>query len=722
MQQTLPPTTDRVPHAEPITAPVTGPRHPAFEAWFAGSRIIHDGAPLVCYHGTAADFSVFKAHQPVTVYRLNGEAITRIDSWDVDGDWSRRPEGFHYGALVDAQTMGAEAALRFRMREAASLSPRAPDPSDDTERRLTDLRRIVGGTFTHTIETQATGDGHYFTPDQSYSFVRDIGRHDAGRVMAVYLSIRNPIYLNAAQIETAGMADRVAHYRTLGHDGAIFADYPDDLTRRGWNGASQIVAFDAHQIKSVWNVGTFDPGNPDIRFRRDEAAALATPPTLAAPRAPNPFTFPGASPFGAGVRARLPASAVARDVPPAPAIAPALAEEAARAQRAAAFQAWFADSAIRHADGRPRVLYHGTATDFTAFRPSRGTPSDPGWYGSGIYLTADAELASAYAGDIGNPIDADAARTDHGPRVIAAYAALQNPYHWPQGRCAATTVAEAQAIRAELEAAGYDGVVVGNAYADPEVAPHWEVVAFHPAQVKSVYNVGTFDPTVADMRYARSPDPLEVAKAPGADRHVAGTLRTQTEGFRRWFGASRVVQDGQPQMVYHGSGAEISAFDLARAGDHSARLGDVAFFTSSPRVASGYAVHLDQNAELVALTEETRLLREQWAEVRALHGADTAAYRAAETAYWTVADRRSTLAAAIHRFEAPITGANVLAAFLALDNPLEVDAGGQLSRKDGLMARAIAQAHVEGRDGVIVRNVLDHATPATRELSDVFVV
>ncbi|WP_454727728.1 MULTISPECIES: ADP-ribosyltransferase-containing protein [Cupriavidus] len=732
---------DISPNIAPDPAPLgTAAPGTAFDRWFAGSRIVGaEGAPLPVYHGTTADFSVFVAHAPVAVFRLDGIEITRLDSWDVEGetagmvgtaDWSRRPEGFHYGALSDALSLGAEAALAMRTAEAARMLPRdMADPSDDTARRLADLRRLVGHALTQTTESRPSGDGHYFTPDPAYSYVRDIGHHPGGRVLPVYLSIRNPVYLNASQIESAGTAWRVAQYRAQGYDGAVFTQNLQDLTRRGWHGATQIVAFDAHQIKSVFNLGTFDPATPDIRFRRDDAQPLPAPPKV--------FTLP--LPFGSstlarhGVRASgpRPAAPLSSAVPQGgaravggPANELALSEQAA--QRAAAFAAWFGESAVRRPDGLPRILFHGTTADFTVFRAAAGTAADPGWYGTGIYLTADPETASAYAGDIAaDSVAGTDAQGAGAPRVIAVYVALQAPYVWPAERPAATTPEAARAIRAELEAAGHDGVVVPNRYAEGDAAAHWEVVAFSASQVKSVYNVGTFDAREDDLRYARGAAVLpEAGAGGGADAGLAdvGTQRTDTRAFRDWFGASRVTRDGAPQVVYHGRTSDFARFDLTRAGEFGDRFADAAFFTSSPRVASGYAVRLMRNAEFAAVIEELDASRQRWASSAVEDGVNSARYRAVKAAHDAVNARREAIAASLHTFEAPSTGANVMAAYLSLQDPLEVDAGGQLYFRDRVTGNAIDQAIAEGRDGVIVRNVLDFASAETREPADVFVV
>ncbi|MGE8453744.1 MAG: hypothetical protein ACN6OP_24680, partial [Pseudomonadales bacterium] len=91
---------------------------------------------------------------------------------------TRRPQAFYFGALA------------MREREADRMAsyrgaPRTNDPADDTVRRPTDLRRPIGRMLTPTTEVRPSGDGHYFTPDVGYSFIRDIGARDAGRVMPV---------------------------------------------------------------------------------------------------------------------------------------------------------------------------------------------------------------------------------------------------------------------------------------------------------------------------------------------------------------------------------------------------------------------------------------------------------------------------------------------------------------------------------------------------------
>ena len=74
--------------------------------------------------------------------------------------------------------------------------------------------------------------------------------------------------------------------------------------------------------------------------------------------------------------------------------------------------------------------------------------------------------------------------------------------------------------------------------------------------------------------------------APGAK---GATL--DNPAFAKWFGQSKVVDDtGEPQVMYHGSNADVQAFDLAKSGQGIGHADESAIFlTSDPKLAGGYA-------------------------------------------------------------------------------------------------------------------------------------
>jgi hypothetical protein len=145
--------------------------------------------------------------------------------------------------------------------------------------------------------------------------------------------------------------------------------------------------------------------------------------------------------------------------------------------------------------------------------------------------------------------------------------------------------------------------------------------------------------------------------------------------FREWFGDSKVIDaEGQPLRVYHGTGEDIETFDarLSRRQQKTDAPLFASFFSSDPSVASGYA-------------------------------------------------RRGR------------AGANVVPAYLSLQNPLEVDGAGNgfhavpspiegrvysrryqqdidVQKGDHVDINTLAlMASAQGYDGMIVRNVFDAA-------------
>lgn len=256
--------------------------NPAFSKWFSESKVVDEaGQPLVVYHGTNRDVRQFVPHSSQPVYYADGLEIPRADSWNMGDTRTNMPEGYHYGALGDAVQLGPEEALRMRTKEAA------PYPSGpDTQRLLSDLQRLQGRAVTMRYEQRPTGAGSYFTPDKNYSYISRAGDLGEGaNVMPVHLSIQNPVYLNSAAIESAGHDFSLEKYKAQGYDGAIFAPDPMNLSKGGWPGSTQIVAFDPTQIKSaIGNRGTFDPKDPRITagiaglIAGGAAAATQSPP------------------------------------------------------------------------------------------------------------------------------------------------------------------------------------------------------------------------------------------------------------------------------------------------------------------------------------------------------------------------------------------------------------------------------------------------------------
>lgn len=210
-----------------------------------------------------------------------------------------------------------------------------------------------------------------------------------------------------------------------------------------------------------------------------------------------------------------------------------------------AFRRWFGASKVVDDDGKPLVVYHGTALEKDRFR------REGGGAGIGAYFTANPAVASEYA-------MMDAEVEGDPPQVIPVYLSLQNPFYMTGTDSYSITPEE----RDGLEARGYDGIIGEH-----------EFIAFRPEQIKSATaNVGTYDPNDASILYRRSAKPLL-----GEDREQA---------FRAWFADSKIVDaDGSPRMLYHGTARDFDRFRVSPRGSFGAGI----YLTADPDVAEMFA-------------------------------------------------------------------------------------------------------------------------------------
>ena len=80
------------------------------------------------------------------------------------------------------------------------------------------------------------------------------------------------------------------------------------------------------------------------------------------------------------------------------------------------FKKWFAGSKIVDDKGQPLVLYHGSKTSFSTFKPS-----ESGKYGPGIYMTYNPKYTENFS------IKGTSSATGDSPQTFALYAKIVNP-------------------------------------------------------------------------------------------------------------------------------------------------------------------------------------------------------------------------------------------------------------------------------------------------------
>lgn len=131
------------------------------------------------------------------------------------------------------------------------------------------------------------------------------------------------------------------------------------------------------------------------------------------------------------------------------------------------FNAWFAGSKVVDAQGKPLVVVHGTAGNFTRFDSNRVT--DGFWFTSN---RAKIESGESGAGSSG--------------RIMEVYLSAKKLAGWDEY--------DRMSI-AELRREGFDGVKLDDDY-----------LVFEPTQIKSATdNSGTFDATNPDITFAMTP-------------------------------------------------------------------------------------------------------------------------------------------------------------------------------------------------------------------------
>jgi hypothetical protein len=198
----------------------------------------------------------------------------------------------------------------------------------------------------------------------------------------------------------------------------------------------------------------------------------------------------------------------------------------------AAFKRWFGKSVVRYEDGSPTVVYHGTPSGrrFKVFDVKKAGAThetglfgvDRGFYGRGFYFTMNRDVAELYI------------RGGKKGRVLSVFLRIERPVdlasdYLPRGfRKVIDSLRNSKGMGAlsnkkfkDLEQWWYDGGVdgpsaFGKAHGRAEflvshqnvfellgfdgvVANENEIVVFHPNQIKSVDNDGTWDADDPDI-------------------------------------------------------------------------------------------------------------------------------------------------------------------------------------------------------------------------------
>ncbi|MBK6615916.1 hypothetical protein [Ottowia sp.] len=185
------------------------------------------------------------------------------------------------------------------------------------------------------------------------------------------------------------------------------------------------------------------------------------------------------------------------------------------------FRAWFGDSKVVDAEGKPLVVYHGTSSDITAFDPSKTKAADV------IFTTPDPAGASLYA----------ETQSTGAPNVMPLYVSIRRPAYIQANEYSF------EALQAAVSRGDVDGVLVVDGEGRIKIA-----APLYPEQIKSaIGNNGNFDPADPNILHqgAWHGTPHRGIEKTGFKLNKIGTGEgAQAYGWGMYFASAREVADG----------------------------------------------------------------------------------------------------------------------------------------------------------------------------------
>lgn len=188
------------------------------------------------------------------------------------------------------------------------------------------------------------------------------------------------------------------------------------------------------------------------------------------------------------------------------------------------FKRWFGDSKVVDKDGKPMVVYHGTAIfpgevreEFDASELGKFTYEDRGAQG-GFFFAHDYGDADMYAQRATARAGYDEEGSDAKPTIMPVFLSVKNPLIHDARNSAKIPrelLDDNAGLIAYAKRRGHDGVHI--AAGDRANTPGTWIV-FDPRQIKSVFNRGTWkpdSPKISESTHADAPKAEHSALAPG---------------------------------------------------------------------------------------------------------------------------------------------------------------------------------------------------------------
>lgn len=201
------------------------------------------------------------------------------------------------------------------------------------------------------------------------------------------------------------------------------------------------------------------------------------------------------------------------------------------------FRRWFGDSVVVNEDGTPKVVYHGTGSEFTVFDPWKtnyGETSE-GWSFFTNKKNAYPDSAQDYA-----------KRHENG-RVMEVYLSIKKPLRlYSDGYYTPVHYYDENYVDIEIKYMNgdYDGIIIENH--DKAVDDSVIYLVQDPTQIKSATdNVGTFDPENPDIRYSDRdlPDGVTIREYLGSMKPTSSMTETEKLLLKRYQDQLRTLEE-----------------------------------------------------------------------------------------------------------------------------------------------------------------------------------
>jgi hypothetical protein len=239
--------------------------NPNFRKWFAGSKVVDkNGNPLVAYHGTSQDFEAFSVKPTKNVGRYG---FNRIGFWfDTDPTTPNYFAGDDGDSIEGRQGGGNVMPCYLSIKHPLVITSEAL--SARMEAQLRDLwaqHKALWQKYNTERKATPTYDDNLHRKYSALSkkIMAEIEDIKARRGSDSFYKLMS-LLPHGPKTKDADVDQFVADAKAEGYDGILLKDTLADDGSRGGKLTDWWLPFDPHQIKSVFNKGTWSTETPKL--------------------------------------------------------------------------------------------------------------------------------------------------------------------------------------------------------------------------------------------------------------------------------------------------------------------------------------------------------------------------------------------------------------------------------------------------------------------------